>query len=150
MPMIMPTAAKLAGGILFAGLGYGLASAIVPLLPEGTIVGYFREVSAALGLVIGWRNIGTEAGRGLGPALSVGLRTAALLMLAGILVFAFEAMIARSLLRFYEGPGAAFVGFVDFVVEFARYALVPRIMGILVLGGLVGGLVVEGVARIWK
>ena len=54
----MPTANNLVAALCLAFLGAILAELVKPQMPEGYDFGYFTLVSAALGLVVGWKVMG--------------------------------------------------------------------------------------------
>jgi len=45
----MPTASKLAAAVVFAVVAFLTLHTLIPHLPEGTQLGYAREISAAIG-----------------------------------------------------------------------------------------------------
>ena len=71
----MPTAAKLVAEISFAIVGWLAANAHVPTQGENADVGAFRELTALLGLIIGWMVMGGLVGKGYREAIGSGLRT---------------------------------------------------------------------------
>lgn len=146
----MPTAAKLAAAILFGALAWWVSELVKPLFPEGTNLGRFAEWNALIGAVIGWRVAGTRARTTWPNAVAYGL-TASLGM-AGMALFlhSLMRMLARSYGRVYEGPVEAVVDVVRIMMDNAGMLLSPPVIGTLVVGGVVGGLATEWVARKYK
>ena len=91
----MPTFARLAAGILFAGLAYYVSLLIVPLFPPEQQLGWFREVNAGVGLVIGWKVMGARAGNGVSNAIGVGLTAAAMMLLSLLTAMAAAILLNR-------------------------------------------------------
>jgi len=146
----MPTASKAAAAVWFALVGFAAAEAYKPLMPPETVFGLFNWVSAALGLLIGWWVLGPLAGRGLRAALGTGLRTAFTLLFWALVMFSLYEMLMRSINKRYSGPTQAVVGTLDIMLDYIRLMGDAVFIGILALGGLAGGLIVEWVARRWR
>jgi len=146
----MPTAAKLVAAVFFALVGWLAANAHVPSLGENPAVGYFREITALIGLVTGWRVMGNLAGQGYGEAMGAGLRTSVTLAFFALLVFATWLMVGESMKMRYDGPMAAILGVFTIMMEQARNMLTVGVMGVLILGGLLGGAASEWAKRRWK
>ena len=146
----MPTAAKAASGVWFALVGFFAAEAYKPLMPPETQFGFFSVVCAGFGFIIGWWVLGPLAGRGVRAALGTGLRTAFTLLFWAVTVFSLREMILRSIDKRYSGPTQAVVSTFDIILDFVRLMGDGVFLGVLVAGGLLGGLVVEWVARRWS
>ena len=71
----MPTAAKLIAAVAFAIVALIAAITFVPHMPEGSQIGLFRELTAAIGFIVGWFVMGDLFGKGYGEAAGSGLRT---------------------------------------------------------------------------
>lgn len=143
----MPTAARFVGAVMFAALGWYVSGLIVPLFPEGTDMGWFTEVNAALGLFVGWKVAGPRGGTGYGAALSYGLTTAFALFALGLFLHSSYTMIEKSLRKLYDGPMEAVVSVFELMIEHAVLVATPQVIGTFVIGGLVGGLVTEFFGR---
>ncbi len=146
----MPTAAKLVAAILTAVLGYYVADVIVPHLPEQDRDNYMRETSAFVGLLVGWRFLGWRVGGGFRAAVGLGLSTALVLFVAGMVTFAFYEMIIRALRKSYKGPFEALEGMMKIGIENLEYVQHPDVIASLVVGGIIIGLVTEIAARRWS
>lgn len=135
----MPTAGKLAGAVIFAALGYVIAEAYAMNLPPGTAFPAFGAGLALLGLICGWRIVGAQARSGLVGALNGGLQTAVTMVFLGLFFFSTWQMILKSLRKMYDGPFEAVVGIFEMMVEYGSYAMTPRVLGLMIVGGFVCG-----------
>lgn len=145
----MPTAAKIAAALAFGLLALFTAQLYVPQLPKGTDLGYFREITAAIGVVCGWWVMGRQVGRDYRAAAEVGLRTAVTIVFWALLGFSSYIMIKRSMRMMYDGPMEAVLGVFQLMVEYGQKMLVPEVVAVLLLGGMMAGLVSEWVSKRW-
>lgn len=146
----MPTAAKLIAAVAFALVGWVAAGYYMPQMPEGTDFGYFREITAALGFVIGWISLGPAVGRGYNEALSLGLRTALLLLAWALIGFSTYRMILRSTKMTYHDAGEAVLDVPMLMLYYGKLMGSVPFIATLVIGGALGGLAAEFAARRWK
>ncbi len=147
----MPTAAKLVSAVAFALVALWATAAYIPHLPEGTDVGYLPEIMVALGLIIGWRSLGRNAGRGYGEAVSYGLRTSVLLVFSALLGFAGYAMLVRSTRQLYRADvGKALLDVPNIMMDYGKLLMAQDVLVALGVGGLLAGLVAEWAARRWS
>ena len=146
----MPTAAKLIAAVCFALVGWFAAMAYIPQLPEGTNTGYFPEITAFIGFLMGWFTLGQKVRRGWFDGMAVGLRTSAFVVIWTLLVFGVYMMIRQSTKMTYDNAGEAVL---DVPIQMIRYG---KLMGsstmieVLVIGGILGGLITEFVGRRWR
>jgi hypothetical protein len=145
----MPTAAKLFAALSVALLGFLAAEITKPHLPPGTQFGAFSEVSALLGLVLGWRNLGPSTGQGFFNSANAGIRTSVLLVLAALFVFSTEKMVIQSYRRAYDGPTEAVIGIVKIALDYGHALLNPDVALLLILGGAGAGLLAEWASKRW-
>jgi hypothetical protein len=143
----MWTAAKLVAGVLFAGLAWYASQLIKPEFPEGTDLGWFAEVNAAIGFVMGWIIAGTRAGGSWSAAVSYGLTTAVAMTVAGLFLHSGAEMVRRSLMRVYDGPAEAVVAVFELMVEHGLIMATAPIIGTLLIGGVMAALLVEITGR---
>ena len=144
----MPTAAKLVSALAFALVGLWAALAYIPQLPEGTDTGQFPLIMAVLGLVLGWRSMGRNAGRGWGESAGYGLRTSVLIVVWALFGFAVYSMLMRSTRQLYRGdPGRAVMDVPDIMLQYGRLLIAQEVLVALIVGGLVGGILAEFAAR---
>lgn len=146
----MPTAAKLAGAVIFGLIGYVAVMLYLPHLPIDLPPGLLREYAAALGVVIGWRVTGQLAGRGYVEAIGTGVRASVSLAIVALLFFAIQLMIKRSYKMMYDGPMEAVIGVFALMLDYSRAFLAVDILAWLLIGGAIGGVMVEWVGKRWR
>jgi hypothetical protein len=146
----MPTAAKLVAAVMFAAVGFLAAQAFVPSLPEGTQIGFLREICAVLGLVIGWLVMGRLVGKGYVEAVGFGIRTSVTVLFWAVLGFSIYEMILRSTKMMYDGPMEALLGVFDLVIYYGKMMGSPEFIGTLLIGGVLGGIAAEWAGRRWS
>ena len=131
-------------------MGWLAARAYIPLLPEGTNTGYFPEISAFIGFLVGWLSLGQKVRRGWVDGIGAGLRTSALVVICTLMAFGTYRMLRQSPKMTYDNAGDAVL---DVPIQMWNYA---KVMGnlpfieVLVIGGLLGGLITEFVGRRWR
>ncbi len=147
----MPTAAKLVAGIMWALLAWFASNLIKPYFPEGMDLGYFAEVNAALGLVLGWTMAGPRANLGgWSAAISYGVTTTVALVVVGVFLHSFAEMVRLSLSRRYEGPIEGLVAVFGMMVDYFVLMAKRDVMVFLAVGAVVAGLVTEWAGRRWR
>ncbi len=151
----MPTPAKLVSAVLFAALCWWTGETIVQeVLPEGSVVGYFREILAACGLYIGWRFIGkpttgpTGRGAPVTEALTAGLGAGLIYAVLGLLLHSFYEMISRSLDSVYTEVGAAASAWMGFLWDDILLINNPVVLGTFFGGAAAVGVVAGIVGRL--
>ena len=146
----MPTAAKLAAAILFGALAWWVSELIKPLFPEGTDLGRFAEYNALLGAVIGWSVAGSRARTTWPNAVAYGLTAAVGTALVGLFLYSMVRMLNQSVRKVYEGPMEALADVVRIMLENTRFFANIDVLTILLVGGVLGGLLTEWVARNYR
>ena len=146
----MPTASKLAAAVAFALVAFFTLQTLVPHLPEGTQLGYAREISAAIGFLVGWLILGRATGRGYKDAVNSGLVTAVAVVFWALLSFSIYLMIRKSMRMMYDGPMEAVLGVFELMLEYGRTMLVPDVLGVLLVGGVLGGIFAEWASKQWR
>ncbi|MFA9232259.1 MAG: TrgA family protein [Microgenomates group bacterium] len=146
----MPTAAKLVGAAVFALVAFIAAYLFIPALPEGTQVKLFAPISAAIGLVAGWKVMGNLAGKGYQQAISFGLQTSIVILFFALLGFSTYLMIVRSTKGRYEGPSEAVLAVFQLMLDYAMLLASPATPIALAVGGVLGGLIVEWSKKRWS
>jgi hypothetical protein len=146
----MPTSAKLVAAVLFALIGWLAANAHIPALGEGAAVGRLREISALIGLLVGWTTMGSLVGHSYSDAIGSGLRTSVTLVFFALLVFSTWQMLQQSTKMAYDGPMEAVLGVFEFMLENGRKMLTAGVLGVLVIGGALAGMITEWAARRWR
>lgn len=146
----MPTAAKLFSAVYFALLAALAAHLFIPVLPEGTQIKMFRELSAVIGLFCGWFIMGRSTGRGMVEGLNRGLVTAVAVLFWCLLLFSIYFMIRKSTRMMYDGPMDAVLGVLELMLEYGSLLRYPPTPAVLAVGGMLGGMLAEAVARRWS
>ena len=146
----MPTATKIFAAVAFALVGWLAASAYIPLLPDGTSTGYFREITAALGFLVGWISLGSSMGQGYVEAASRGLAGSAVLLVSTLLGFSVYRMILRSTKMLYHDAGEALLDVPVLMLFYGKVMGSTPFIATLVLGGILGGLAAEFAAKRWR
>lgn len=146
----MPTAPKLFAAFAFCAVAFFAAEIIKPHMPKGTQFGAFTQVSAMIGLLIGWRSLGPDSGRGNYMTSTAGIKAAALLVLGGLLAFSGERMLTNAFRKAYDGPMSALVDVIKIALDYGRVLLEPDVFVVILLGGILAGLLTEWAARRWN
>ncbi|MCP5037025.1 MAG: EscU/YscU/HrcU family type III secretion system export apparatus switch protein [Rhodobacteraceae bacterium] len=146
----MPTTARLVAALFFAALGWFTADLIKPLLPEGTAVGKFSQISAGFGLLVGWFFTGKRLGASQSGALGMGLASSFLLSFWVLLAFSGYKMVRLSMRSYYDGPVDALQNMFAIAVDYLWLAAVAPVIGALVIGGLIGGWLTGSAAKHWS
>jgi hypothetical protein len=146
----MPTASKLVAAVAYALLGFLAALTFVKYLPDGTPLGYFREITAAIGFIVGWLVMGKLTRKGYREAINSGLVTAMLLVFWALLAFSLYFMLRKSMRMMYDGPMEAVLGVFQLMFDYSKMLLVPDMLGVILVGGIVAGLVCEWAGKRWS
>lgn len=146
----MPTAAKIVAAVMFALVTAIAAHLFIPALPEGTQVKGFREISAAVGFIVGWRVMGTLHGKGYGEAAGTGIRTSVTILFWLLLGFSIYTMVLRSTKMLYDGPMEAVLAVFDLMLYHGKFLIEPATPIALLVGGVIGGVVTEWAGRRWS
>ena len=146
----MPTGAKLVAAVCFAIVGWLAAEAYIPQLPADTRTGYFREIMALLGFVLGWMTLGPNVGRGYADAASIGMRTSFLLVFWGLLGMSIYFMVRRSTRMIYDNAGDAALDVPMLMLQYAGLMGSVPLIAMLAVGGAIGGVLTEFAGRRWK
>lgn len=146
----MPTASKLTGAFTFALLSYFAAQSFIIHLPEGSVIGFFREITAAIGFAVGWRVMGRLTGRGYRDAIGSGMRTQLTVVFFALLGFSIYFMVKKSTHMMYDGPMEAVLGVFDIMLDYGKKLLVPDMGVVLLGGGAIAGIVTEWAGRRWS
>jgi hypothetical protein len=145
----MPTGAKAVAAIAFAVVGLVIASTYVPLMPEAAAVGPFREFSAAIGAIVGWKVMGPSVGKGYLDAAASGLKTVVVLVFFAFLMLGIYEMLQESVRMRYDGPLEAIIDIFARMMERAPPLGTFNVLMTMVIGGIVGGVLSENASRRW-
>lgn len=146
----MPTAAKLTAAAVFALVGLIAAHLFALHMPEGSAAGHLRELTAAIGFIVGWLWMGPRSGTGYRDALGTGVVTSVMVVFWAVLGFSIYLMIRKSMRLYYDGPMEAVVGVFDLMIEHGKQVLMPDVLAVLFIGGLLGGMITEWAGRRWR
>jgi len=146
----MPTAAKLFAAFAFTLVGFFAAQVVMPHMSEGTQFGAFVPVSALIGLVVGWRVLGPDAGKGYYMALGSGIKASAVMVLIALFIFSTYRMLENAFRRQYDGPMDAIVGIFEEALEYGVVLGQADVLAVLCVGGALSGLLTEWAAKRWK
>ncbi len=146
----MPTATKIFAAVAFAIVGWLAASFYIPQLPEGTSTGFFREITAALGFLIGWFTLGKAMGKGYREAISLGLMTSLYLLVWALVGFSVYRMIMRSTKMTYHDAGEAVLDVPMLMLYYGKLMGSVPFIATLVIGGALGGMAAEFAVKRWR
>ncbi len=146
----MPTAARLVGGLYFAGLAFIVSSIVIPYLQSGLHGPYFGPVNSAIGFLCGWRIMGPRAGGSLINVLATGLTTAVSTYVVALFVHSGVTMVRLALRRRYDGAVEALIGLIEEAWEYNTMVLAQDVVMTLLAGGMLGGLFARAAARRWS
>ena len=129
----MPTAARLAGAILFGLWGFYHAALAAPFFLEGRPPRSFLPASVIIGLYLGWRYVGRRAGNGFGAAIGAGVTAGFAFGFFSLLVIAFSQMIRHSLHNRYQGLSEAILDIFDLMIsESSRFTDISLFISLFV------------------
>jgi len=146
----MPTAARMAGAVVFGILAWFISEMVKPLMPDGTDFGRFSEYNIMIGILSGWIVMGTRSNEGSRAAVGGGLTTAIAMMFWGLLIYSVVEMIKLSFRKHYPGPVEAVVGVFELGFEYGTMIATPSIIGTLLVCGAIGGAFCSWVAQRWS
>ena len=146
----MPTGGKLIGAMVFAALAYFLTDLVKPLLPEGSRVGWFSQVNALVGFVMGWTILGRGAGKSYRQSLGYGFTTLFASAFWSIFIWAGYEMLRRSTRLYYDGPVEALQEMAQLIVIYAKIGAVQEVIWPAVIGTVFVTWFTEFFARRWS
>lgn len=148
----MPTAAKLVAGLVYAVIAWLAADQYAAAMPPDQPSGWLREVSAAIGLVVGWRVMGgfLVRKRSRVEAMGTGLRTSLTVAFFALVAFSVAEMLARAIDGRYPDPMAAVTDVFAQALRLGEGLLNVNVLGVLLLGGLMGGALAHMASSKWK
>lgn len=139
----MPTAGRLTAAVCFAALGLAFAFLSTPFFPEANAPWFWFPMSGALGLIVGWKVVGSRVGHGMAAGIGNGITGTVALMFWILFFTSFAEMIKKSMRHAYDDPVEAIVGVFEIMGEYAvQFADVS--LGIfLAVSAVVLGFIVE-------
>lgn len=150
MATTMPTGAKAMAAITFAVLAWLTAHAYVPNMPEAQSVGGFREYTAILGGVVGWKVMGNSVGKGYLGSIGSGWKTVIVLVFFWLLFFAIYEMLQQSVRMRYDGPFEAIIDVFNRMMQRSVGLWSGAVIGTMVIGGAIAGVLSENANRRWR
>lgn len=145
----MPTGAKATAALAFAVVGFVVANAYIPLMPDAGADRNYREISAAIGAIIGWQVMGPAVGKGYVDAAANGIKTVIVLVFYALLALGIYEMLQESVKMRYEGPLEAIVDIFARMLDRAPPLASMSVLIPMVLGGIIGGVLAENASRRW-
>ena len=139
----MPTAGRLAGGVIFGLFGWYFAGLATPYFPEGRPPEWFIPTAALVSLFIGWKLCGKRAGRGYNPAIGVGLTAGATIAFALLFILSIVQMVKNSMRLRYDGPTEAVMDTFSLMLENAQDFYSAELILTLAIGGIVCAWITE-------
>jgi len=146
----MPTGAKAIAAISFAIVGWITANAYVPNMPEAGRVGMFREYTAVLGAIIGWRVMGNAVAEGYFRAIGSGWKTMIVLIFFALLLFGIYEMLQLSVRMRYDGPQEAILDVFQRMLDRSIPLLNVPVLAAILVGGGIAGMLTENASRRWS
>ncbi len=147
----MTTAARLVAALCLAGLALiGSRYIMTSIMPDTTVFGYFLWVNIVLGLVVGWRVLGSRVGRGMANGISAGITATAALVFWGVTAQAINEMLRLALRHRYGSPMEAVIGVFQLFLDFGAHLLDGGFIGLMVVGAVLSGMLAEVVSRNWR
>lgn len=143
----MPTMGRAVAAVLLAALAWLVSQLLIPLWPEGVDLGWFAEVNALMGFLVGWTFLGRRAGQGFVNAVSFGLTAAALTVFWALFVHSTWLMLENALDRTYGDALEAIVGVFELLVRNAAFMSSWTVWALLLGGGVAIAIVTELTVR---
>ncbi len=146
----MPTGAKLISAVFYGFLAY-IAAHVVHSTFEAEAgydlnFGWFKEITALIGILTGWRVQGTRAGDGRNFAIQGGVLTSVMIVFWSVILWSIVEMIQESMKMQYRGPSQAVVDAFRIAIEYCQtIGTMPFILTML-MGGVLGGTIAEWAA----
>ena len=151
MPTPMPTGARATGAVVFLVVGWLLANVYVANMPYEKSVGSFRELTALIGLLVGWLFMGSSVGKTYLDAAGSGLKTVFVLSFWAILMFSIWEMLKISTKKMvYDGPMDAVVDVFAIMLDRFWPLLSVGCVSVFFIGGAIGGVITEAASRRWS
>ncbi len=143
----MLTGGRLAGGVVFALLGWYIAGIAGPFFPEERPPSYLIPLCTFIGLLVGWSVCGPRTGKGYSNAVSNGLTTIAAFSFCVLGALSFLAMMRSALRNRYDGPMDAIVGMFELMLEQGLAFLDIPFLATMIIGGIVCAVIAEFFGR---
>jgi hypothetical protein len=146
----MPTGAKAMAAFSFAIAGWIVANTYVPNMPEAGQVGLFREFTAFIGAIVGWRVMGNSVGKGYASAVGSGWKTMIVLIFFALLLFGIYEMLQLSVRMRYDGPTEAILDVFQRMLDRSIPLMNVSVVAAILIAGGVAGILSENASRRWR
>lgn len=143
----MLTFARLVAAFLLAGLAWYVSELIRPLFPEEQDIGWFTQFNTAVGVVVGWRVLGSRATGSITNAIGNGLTGAVALLVSALFLQCVGEMIRLSYNKQYDTAPEAVVGVFELMIEYGQMLSTIEVWGTLLIGGIVAGFITEAASH---
>lgn len=143
----MPSATRLVAALAFAMIAFFGAELYKTALGAQYNFGAFSALCALIGVICGWTVCGPAGGRGWIACVIAGLRTSFTIVVFGLVFFSVYEMLTRAWHGRYSSITGALESVFGLFVQFAKALVAPEPLIVLILGGLLGGLLVEWTYR---
>ena len=146
----MPTAGKLIAAFAFAALAYFVSDLVKPYLPEGAQVGLLSLLNALIGLIMGWRIVGTRAGSGYYAAAGYGLTAICAAFAWALLLWSLNEMLKRATRLYYDGVVDALQSMAEIAFTNAQLVVQPQVVVAALIGAVLSAWLAEYFAQRWS
>ena len=143
----MPTAGKLCSAAGIGAVGWFGSGEIVPLLPDGTDLGWFYEVNVLLGVLCGWVVTGSRLGRGYANAISAAVTGTASLFFWALFCQSMNEMLRLAVERRFDGLLEALLATFQVAFDFLVLLMHAPLIAVLFGGAVITGLISEFALR---
>lgn len=150
MATSMPTGGKAVGAFVFAVVGWLIANAYVPSMPDAAGAGFMREYNAIVGAIVGWGVMGNSVGNKYIDSIGYGWKTVIVLVFVALFVLGLYEMLKQSTRMTYEDPLEAVVDIFYRMYVRGWTGLSFNVFVAMAVGGAIGGLVTEYGSRRWR
>jgi len=146
----MPTAAKLMSAIGLALVAFIVSEQFKPLMPESTDFGYFSLVNAGFAAIVGWKVIGSRAGRGVMNGINTGITGMMAMVILVLFAHSSWIMVQNSFKRRYDSTSEAIQSIFGMMSEYGLLLAQVHIITTLIGGAIFCGLLAEATSRRWR
>ncbi len=150
MATSMPTAAKAAGAVSFAIVGWLVANAYIPGMADATGAGHMREYNAIVGAIVGWAVMGNSVGHKYIDSVGYGWKTVIVLVVVALFTFGLSEMLKQSTRMVYNDPIEAIADIFYQMFKRSQTAMTMKVFTVMFFGGAIGGFVTEYASRRWR
>jgi hypothetical protein len=143
----MPTASRLVAAICLAALAWMVSEMVKPLYEDDKQFGNFSVINFVIGLIVGWRTIGSRAGRGTAAGINNGLTGGIVLYFWVLFLHSGYKMFQVSMRGRYDGAFDAAGAALEIMYENATITASALVITSLIVGSALTGLLAEATAK---